>query len=845
MHVKRVFTTPHSYWVPFALVLVLTVVVYILYGMNLVRWQHSPDFGWRTMYDSGPNVVAEVFAAGQAAGLRVGDTILAINGRPYTTFDELYFHIRDDTPGSVNTYTVRRDGELLEISIPTGRLGLPIVLWRSGPIFASGLLYVVIGVLVFLMKPHAAESWLFFLMTCFISVTISYSAPSDLLYPLWLFDIRRFFEVFLPAPIIHLAFWFPKTRTFALKRPWLVTVPYLLSLSLFLLMQGTSTAYWNVPAILYTINVIYMLLGVLIFLASMVWNYFKDPSVVIRLQSQVIYIGIILGFFIPVADLLVRILWNVYLFPNPVLGFVLFLSFFPLSIGYTIVKHNLFDLDTIVRRTYGYMLSTAAIIGAYALIISTLNVTFHSSEIATSPLFSITFALGVVFLFEPLYKRFQRFVDRVFYRQQYDYRKTIKDISETMISLLDPELIHKTLIGSVVKEMFLENGLLLLPDATTRAYQVQVVEGVSAESLQSRQLDKDDVLVRALEENNDAIFRYEIEVHPQYEPDREVLQHTFQSLAAELMLPMKSKNTMLGIISLGAKKSGKIFTVEDLDLLKTIANEGAIALENAILFKESLEKSRIEEELKIAHAIQLSMLPEKPPHVEGFQIAARSIPAREVGGDFYDFIDLQRDGTGSQVGIVVGDVAGKAISGALVMAAARSTFQVLADVHPSIEEMMRVANQRLNRDMKKGMFVALLYAVIDPCHKTLTFVNAGQTQPILCPGDHSPPVYLETDGDSFPLGIIKNCQYQTKQVSLKPGDTVVLYSDGAVEAMNSQNELYGFERFLASIEEGKALGAEALLEKLFHDISQYVGNAEPHDDLTIMVVKAEYRMPKA
>jgi serine phosphatase RsbU (regulator of sigma subunit) len=302
---------------------------------------------------------------------------------------------------------------------------------------------------------------------------------------------------------------------------------------------------------------------------------------------------------------------------------------------------------------------------------------------------------------------------------------------------------------------------------------------------------------------------------------------------------MKYKDEMRGIISLGRKKSGKMFTQEDLDLLKTVTNQSAVALENATLFRENLEKGRLEEELKIAHNIQVSMLPDKAPRVEGVQIAARSIPAREVGGDFYDFIDMRGNGAGDRLGIVVGDVSGKAVSGALVMAASRSVFRVLAEAHSSVEEVMHIGNQRLNKDIKKGMFVALLYVVVDPRQKMLTLSNAGQTQPIICPGDKSEPLYIDTAGDSFPLGIVKNCRYQETQVPLKQGDTVVLYTDGVVEAMNDKGELYGFERFMTSIEGGRELDATTLLEKLMDDVSRYVGGAEQHDDLTIVVVKVE------
>jgi phosphoserine phosphatase RsbU/P len=254
---------------------------------------------------------------------------------------------------------------------------------------------------------------------------------------------------------------------------------------------------------------------------------------------------------------------------------------------------------------------------------------------------------------------------------------------------------------------------------------------------------------------------------------------------------------------------------------------------------EHLEKGRMDEELKVARDIQMSMLPAKAPQIEGFAIAARCIPARQVGGDFYDFIEVPSDGTGERLGIIIGDVSGKAMSGALVMAASRSIFRILTEAYTSVEQLMAIGNTLLKRDIKKGMFVALAYTVWDSQHKTLTLSNAGQTQPILCPSDGSKPVYVDTPGDKFPLGIVKKCHYEETQVPLQVGDVLVLYTDGVVEAMNDKGKLYGFERFMAAIEAGRGLSANALLEKLMDDVSRYVGDAEPHDDLTIVVVQVE------
>ena len=173
------------------------------------------------------------------------------------------------------------------------------------------------------------------------------------------------------------------------------------------------------------------------------------------------------------------------------------------------------------------------------------------------------------------------------------------------------------------------------------------------------------------------------------------------------------------------------------------------------------------------------------------------------------------------------------------MAASRSIFRVLTETNESVKDVMNRGNARLHRDVKKGMFVALLYAVLDPKEKTMTFSNAGQVQPILYSPEKSKAAYIDTEGDRFPLGIVKECHYQETHVSLKHGDILVFYTDGMVEAVNDTGELYGFERFLTSIEEGRDLGAEEILEKLINDIMLYVDKVEQHDDLTAVVVKVD------
>src|SRR5207244_12279112 len=157
---------------------------------------------------------------------------------------------------------------------------------------------------------------------------------------------------------------------------------------------------------------------------------------------------------------------------------------------------------------------------------------------------------------------------------------------------------------------------------------------------------------------------------------------------------------------------------------------------------------------------------------------------------------------------------------------------------PPVAEVMTLANQRLQRDIRKGMFVALLYAVVDPGARTLTLSNAGQTQPMLCPPG-ADPSYITTEGDTFPLGIVADCDYQETKLSLSEGNVVVFYTDGAVEAMNAQSELYGFDRFFNSVRDGRDLDVSALLDKPLEDIARFVGGTEQHDDTTIIVARVE------
>jgi sigma-B regulation protein RsbU (phosphoserine phosphatase) len=253
------------------------------------------------------------------------------------------------------------------------------------------------------------------------------------------------------------------------------------------------------------------------------------------------------------------------------------------------------------------------------------------------------------------------------------------------------------------------------------------------------------------------------------------------------------------------------------------------------MIEKVIEKERMEEELSIARELQASMLPTKCPQIKWFEIAAVSLSAREVGGDFYDFIDMGD----KRVGLLIGDVTGKGVSGALVMSASMSIFRMLSEENLSIDSIMKQANRRTEKDIKTGMFVALLYAVLNADDKTLRLCSAGQTQPIHLSSKTGKASLIETIGDTFPLGLLEDVDYQETKIDLHPGDKIIFYTDGIVEAMNHKQELFGFERLIDEVQNSGFIPTESILKNIVNRANDFEECLAQHDDLTIIVVSVE------
>ena len=303
-----------------------------------------------------------------------------------------------------------------------------------------------------------------------------------------------------------------------------------------------------------------------------------------------------------------------------------------------------------------------------------------------------------------------------------------------------------------------------------------------------------------------------------------------------MVAPLKARGRIIGVIAVVNKKNAAVFTRADLDLMLALSDQAASTAELVKLYNEMAEKQRIEQELHIAHEFQKMLLPSECPDVPGCQVAAFSKPALEVGGDYYDFFWV--DEAQRHLGVVIADVSGKGIPGAFVMAMVRCTLRVVAHGRMSPREVLFEANSRLYADTKENVFVTMTYGILDTKRMTFRFARAGH-EPLVSVKPDSPDVKLTTP-DGIALAMVGNDMFsfvEEAEIRLDPGETIVLYTDGVVEAMDADTKEYGQKRFFDFLVANRLRSPEEIIEGTLKDIESFVHGTPQHDDITLVAIR--------
>ncbi|MEM6860946.1 MAG: SpoIIE family protein phosphatase [Myxococcota bacterium] len=409
--------------------------------------------------------------------------------------------------------------------------------------------------------------------------------------------------------------------------------------------------------------------------------------------------------------------------------------------------------------------------------------------------------------------------------------QTVYAVSEAISSVLDVDELLTEILNRLFEVFpradrgFImlrnESGDRLIPKAVKRRRTGDVEELVVSRTILQQVLQK-----------QQAVLTHDASEDSRFKKGQSVAQ---SGIRAMLAAPLVYRSEAVGIVYLDSPGIAA-FQSADLELLSGISRQAAVALGNARLHSELLKRQRLERDLHLAERIQQSFLPRKLPKMERFTFCARYDPAYEVGGDFYDFVKLDED----RLGIVVGDVSGKGVGAALYMARLTRDLRYYALAEREPKRVLARLNQAVVEGGQDDIFVTLVYGVLDGPRRVLEWSSAGHMPPILRRRNEGEVRALDcTTEAGLPLGVMPDATYDSGLVELSAGDTVLIYTDGLIEAMSPEKEMFGQERLLACLGEGSS-HADAVLERAIEACSVHVGAAPQFDDTTIVCAGLDY-----
>jgi sigma-B regulation protein RsbU (phosphoserine phosphatase) len=294
-------------------------------------------------------------------------------------------------------------------------------------------------------------------------------------------------------------------------------------------------------------------------------------------------------------------------------------------------------------------------------------------------------------------------------------------------------------------------------------------------------------------------------------------------------------NHDLGVLALANGPTGAAFSQGDFVVFKSIAEQSAFALYNAIIYSMANEKKRLDHDLEIARDIQRILLPSEAPVINGFQISGINVPARQVSGDYFDYIRVDEE----RLGVAIADVSGKGVPASLIMAICRSVLRAEAARNPSPADVLRKVNRQLYPDIKEDMFISMAYLILDQQHTSITLARAGHDAPLLYQRRSQTVTPVKSPG--MVVGIDSGSVFDRLTVDfavpLERDDCLVLYTDGVTETLNTEGDEFGLDRMMESVRASANDGAQAIVKKISHDVRDFNGAAPQNDDITLIAIR--------
>jgi sigma-B regulation protein RsbU (phosphoserine phosphatase) len=894
--------SPRLQYILLALVAVISLTCYVSSVADSVRATYDPTVARMPMYFGfHRNVVSGNMPESFKAGVRWGDAITAINGRPFTGYFVYLEELQKSKAGSLLTVTftptptptsfrtgrdfgnpnfpghleLAQDGPQRTVAIRLEAVSpkVPGFFRLLIPLYFLNIVFPLGGFLlsfwVVLSKPTDKNAWLFLgILVYFSSIFLQSNHGNPMIY-----IIAGLWNIFVqgagPLSIMLFGIYFPERSSLDRRFPWLKWI-VIAGVAAFNVLDfiwffgfgfNFESVAWLAPLLLkyFQWQIVFLMIPISVYFATIARKTFlpaTPPDQ--RRRLKIIYWGSSAG-CVPMIFVVVFSLVSGRDFGDGVPGWLLLsalliFTLFPLSLAYAVVVHRAMELRVLLRQGSQYALARTGIwvvrvaLGT-GLGWSITKVFSHDPPLITDQLLAVGFAvLFLTWRFRAA-KSLSTFIDRRFFRESYSSEQILAELASQVQTFTDTRPLIDTVAKCIGDAMHVDRIAILLRSGDV--FHLQLATGVGAPGIDFG----DGIALSAGSETINALSRAKGPApnlrldSPQdwavaaTEAEREALKE----LGAEILIPLPGRSRLSGVLALGPKRSEEPYSRADRNLLQSVALHTGLAIENSELLHslaaEAAHRERINREMEIAREVQERMFPQTLPVVAELDYAGHCRPALGVGGDYYDFFELPDSADGSRpLGIAIGDVSGKGIAAALLMASLRASLRGMTRTrNQDLATMMREINLLVFEASTISRYATFFYAQYDPSTHILSYVNAGHNAPvILRPGSGGKGtayevLRLELTGPV--VGLLRDAEFEQASVHLEHGDILLAFTDGISESMTVGEEEWGEERMIACLEKNAALPAGALLYALLDEATSFAAGAPQYDDMTLLVCK--------
>ncbi len=797
-------------------------------------------------------------AVARESGMAVGDVLLEIDGKPFSGITSIHSALQTRQHGDSVAITVRtKEGATKSFRLKLENSNINAdVLMRAALVIFMGVLIPVFSLLmgfwVAFVRPGDPLAWIFLGLTVtfghflMLGDGVGIWAPAiTTLLTMFHTILQSCFYLF----IFLFGLYFPYEWEQSVRFPWFKWA-FISGLAVTIVVNGAARLatlfssgdnWWiTFDAKLDRPTMVFTYASISIFFWALSEKRARSKDLDAKRRLRTLFFGSMLA-LTPIGILVVYSMVSGKSFDQ--LGewiwvpCLLLLNLFPITLAYVVVVHRAFDLHVVIRQglQYGLMRGGVRILIALLVLTVVIVASIRATQPGARPVIVFqTISLGIaasLLIFRLREKAFS-WVDRKFFREAYATEQVLSELSESVRSIVDRKTLLETVANRLANTLHINQVAMLLhaEGGFRPAYAVGYSLPPEMEFLGTSStvaaLEKQSVSLPIYfdDENNWAVR----------EGISEAERQKLLELGSNLILPLTVKNRLLGFISLGAKKSESPYSKSDMRMLESVAGQMGMALENSRLTEavamEAAQKERLNREIEIASEVQQRLFPQELPPVVGLDYAGYCRPALGVGGDYYDFLMLD---TG-QVGIAIGDVSGKGVPAALLMACLQASLRGQAAAGSTdLAKLMLNLNRQIYDSSAANRYATFFYSQYDVETRKLLYSNGGHNEPMIVRGKEL--IRLDVGGPV--VGLFRPARYEQATVQLERGDIFVAFTDGISEAMNAADDEWGDECLAATISQWGHLTAAEIIPKIMEAADAFVNGAPQHDDMTITVVK--------